>query len=48
MSYFRKQAGVQFDPDLVRLFLANIDEVLAIKARLSVKSSRTVPDSPRQ
>lgn len=48
MSYFRKQAGVQFDPDLVRLFLANIDEVLAIKARLSVKSSQTVPDLPRQ
>jgi response regulator RpfG family c-di-GMP phosphodiesterase len=30
-DFIEKQAGIQFDPDLVRLFLANKDKILAIR-----------------
>lgn len=34
IEYFREQRGRHFEPALVDLFLANLDEVLQIKARL--------------
>ena len=33
IEYFNKQRGTQFDPNLVDLLIANIDDVVAIRAR---------------
>lgn len=35
ISYFEEQRGKQFDPEIVDVFLSNIDEILKIKGRWS-------------
>jgi len=35
VAYLQQQAGKQFEPKLVSLFIENIDEIIAIKERLS-------------